>query len=226
MSFSPTPSATERGLAHEESTPFRAVACDCHRGDRAFRCPHGHEHRGRLAARPAQQRGDGAARGERRRQARRSKNGVDYYESREPLLRGRFAVGQIPAGPGGPGRPRRSSWTCRPRRTGRSWSTVGARASQTAASSRSPAASRSLQSRLPGRYILNFGSAVTGKLILVSNGRAGPDTYISRYADGRPMWRWNRGEYLRSRRTTRTTSSSIPPLRTTSLPKIIRSMSL
>jgi hypothetical protein len=28
----------------------------------------------------------------------------------------------------------------------------------------------------PGRYILNFGSAVTGKLILVSNGRAGPDT--------------------------------------------------
>jgi hypothetical protein len=28
----------------------------------------------------------------------------------------------------------------------------------------------------PGRYILNFGSAVTGKLILVSNGRAGPAT--------------------------------------------------
>ena len=27
-----------------------------------------------------------------------------------------------------------------------------------------------------GRYFLNFGSAVTGKLILVSNGRAGNDT--------------------------------------------------
>jgi hypothetical protein len=85
------------------------------------------------------------------------------------LLRVDFAKDQIPAGPAGPTGPAGPPGPAGP---GAKWALVSANGSIVVQSGGITAAAKPG----PGQYILDFGTTVAGKLIIVSSGRAGdPD---------------------------------------------------
>jgi hypothetical protein len=129
------------------------------------------------------------------------------------LLRADFARNQIPAGPRGPAGP------AGPAGPGARWALVSPNGSIVVQSGGITVAAKPG----PGQYILNFGSTVAGKLVIVSSGRASDQDFRGMVSAG-PCGGTTEGSVCEVG-TTRTISRCSPTTRARRRGRITRSTS-